>query len=76
MKRNKKRLTSMPQQKNVDRFYYPINDRPVSLDGKTKKDLSPDDAKDAFLSVNADPNGSYTGVPADGGFPIQDADDL
>lgn len=23
-----------------------------------------------------DPNGSYTGVPADGGVPVQDADDL
>ena len=23
-----------------------------------------------------DPNGSYTGVPADGGKPVQDADDL
>ena len=25
---------------------------------------------------NTDPQGSYTGVPADGGQPVQDADDL
>ncbi len=27
-------------------------------------------------SVKSDPLGSYTGNPADGGVPIQDADDL
>ncbi len=27
-------------------------------------------------SVKTDPLGSYTGVPADGGVPTQDADDL
>ncbi|MBQ4332771.1 MAG: hypothetical protein IJC33_03220 [Clostridia bacterium] len=26
--------------------------------------------------IVADPNGSYTGTPADGGVPVQDADDL
>lgn len=25
---------------------------------------------------NTDPNGSYTGIPVDGGRPVQDADDL
>lgn len=27
-------------------------------------------------SVQSDVNGSYTGVPLDGGEPVQDADDL
>ena len=27
-------------------------------------------------SVKTDPLGSYTGTPADGGVPVQDADDL
>lgn len=31
--------------------------------------------KASFLSPD-DPNGSYTGVPADGGAPVQDVDDL
>ena len=26
--------------------------------------------------IVTDPNGSYTGIPADGGVPVQDADDL
>lgn len=26
--------------------------------------------------IVTDPNGSYTGVPMDGGVPVQDADDL
>ncbi len=29
-----------------------------------------------FKDDNFDPNGSYTGTPADGGKPVQDADDL
>ena len=36
-------------------------------------------AEDAFESSDAsefDPLGSYTGVPEDGGAPVQDADDL
>ena len=31
--------------------------------------------KNNFFSPD-DPNGSYTGVPSDGGKPVQDADDL
>ena len=31
--------------------------------------------KSEFVDKN-DPNGSYTGVPIDGGTPLQDADDL
>ncbi len=35
------------------------------------------DAKDQFdKNILSDVNGSYTGVPVDGGKPIQDADDL
>ena len=32
-------------------------------------------ASKRFFSTD-DPDGSYTGVPADGGKPVQDADDL
>lgn len=31
--------------------------------------------KSSFFSPD-DPDGSYTGVPADGGVPVQDVDDL
>ncbi len=35
------------------------------------------DAKERFdKNILSDVNGSYTGVPVDGGKPIQDADDL
>ena len=32
-------------------------------------------ASNRFYSAD-DPDGSYTGVPVDGGLPVQDADDL
>lgn len=37
--------------------------------------LTPKTASNRFYSAD-DPDGSYTGVPADGGLPVQDADDL
>lgn len=44
---------------------------------KNQKNLSGTDAEQAFHTPQADPNGSYTGVPEDPEeIPIQDADDL
>lgn len=35
-----------------------------------------DTYKNLDKSIQSDVNGSYTGVPLDGGEPVQDADDL
>ncbi len=35
-----------------------------------------DNGRDDSPVSNTDPDGSYTGIPVDGGRPVQDADDL
>jgi len=39
-----------------------------------KKPITPQETEES--SPHYDVLGSYTGVPADGGYPVQDADDL
>lgn len=45
---------------------------------KSKKKNKPNVKNDFTVNkeIPSDVNGSYTGVPADGGVPVQDSDDL
>lgn len=43
---------------------------------QNKVDEILDAYKSMDKSIQSDVNGSYTGVPLDGGEPVQDADDL
>ena len=47
---------------------------------KNKKESKVDSVINAYKnldkSIKSDVDGSYTGVPVDGGEPVQDADDL
>ncbi len=88
--RRQTRKTSMPPQRGVDRFYYPLKERSTDMAGTNRQinadvnDRPNDKISDAVKgSINVglfesgfDPNGSYTGTPTDGGVPTQDADDL
>ncbi len=64
----------MPPQRGVDRFYYPLKERPTDVASMNRRSFQPD--AEALFESHTDPNGSYTGNPTDGGVPTQDADDL
>ncbi len=87
----KRRRKEFPSQTGANRFYYPVSERRTFMGLSGMSGIDPalqvtdnslfNDTKsfsnDADLfNNNADPQGSYTGVPRDGGRPIQDADDL
>ena len=64
----------------LDRLFRPnLHPHPQSnygdLGGSRYFDIDSDDYRDSMYS-DTDPFGQYTGLPADGGMPIQDADDL
>ena len=60
----------------VDRYYYPYRYTPAELTGTKYLDICPEFLGQDQMFANTDPEGSYTGVPRDGGEPLQDADDL
>ena len=80
----KRRRKEFPSQTGANRFYYPVSERRtfMGLSGMSGIDpalqVTDNSSLDetSFVNDNADPQGSYTGVPRDGGTPIQDADDL
>ncbi len=76
MKRKIQRAASMPLQKNTNRFYYPLSQIPTEIGGAKAQNLQNEELKNAFFDPYSDPEGSYTGIPRDGGVPTQDADDL
>jgi hypothetical protein len=73
----RRRRKEFPSQTGCNRFYYPVSER------RTLTGVSGISGTDPALQVTdntlydgTDPQGSYTGVPRDGGRPTQDADDL
>lgn len=69
----------MPPPRGVDRYYYPLKERPTDVASMNRKDLQPESVSgisETLFESHTDPNGSYTGNPTDGGVPTQDADDL
>lgn len=62
MKENKKNKKKLPGNQAINQLQFPGLDRTMPME--------------EMKSADTDPLGSYTGNPADGGVPVQDADDL
>lgn len=62
----------------VDRFYHPRRSTPPAIfrNGLNYTDISAEISRPCDMFSDTDTIGMYTGVPKDGGEPIQDADDL
>lgn len=77
----KRRRYRFPQGINgLDRFFYPNlhphpQANPIDLSGTRYLDIHAHNYDNNMYS-ETDPFGQYTGLPADGGMPLQDADDL
>ncbi|MDD4124944.1 MAG: hypothetical protein PHW77_04370 [Eubacteriales bacterium] len=84
----KRRRKEFPSQTGANRFHYPVSERRtlMGMSGMVGIDpalqvtdnmvFNPLFNETDSLFNDTDPQGSYTGVPRDGGKPIQDADDL
>jgi hypothetical protein len=77
----KRRSYRFPQGINgLSRLLYPNlhshpQASPADLNGTRYFDISSEEYDNRMYSPT-DPFGQYTGLPADGGLPLQDADDL
>ncbi len=60
----------------TNRFYYPYRYMPPELNGTRYYDICQEFAGQDLMFSDTDPDGSYTGVPRDDLYPVQDADDL
>lgn len=74
--KNKKRKIQMPRQPGHNRFYYPLEEKPISVTDLQAQQEHPYAPIGTELYSSGDPLGSYTGIPEDNDIPVQDADDL
>ncbi len=73
----KRRRKEYPSQTGANRFYYPESERRTFMGIPGLVGMDPAlQVTDNSFNNDTDPQGSYTGVPRDGGIPVQDADDL